>query len=852
MPVLATAALSAGVVQSHLGQVDRAVAAHELLTASLELDAVRRAVDQELLPTLVVTVIRDDAATARAGFSPLERARLRQDAPESVAQARTLTDRAVAAVTPGRATAVAPAVAEQLRAVRVAADAGLSALPDQLNAYLSASDAVRLAETRASVRAASAGLSEQSAPRVHDVGLVAELTGHASRQLPLAFAAAVLTGQDRVLAARALEEATGSYEHLVHQGDALSTSVLRNAWAQAMGSSVAESIDATAVQHLDAPAAVSLRAASSLRDAVLTRLLRSAVDDALAASDADRGTSERALARAVLLCVLALVLAVASTLVVARRTARPLRRLSEAARRALDGEPLDLPLRGPREVRDVGDALRSTAEGLHRVRVQAEAVARGDLGPVLDRTPVPGRLAEAVQDSLEAVVHAVAARDALRAELVHRATHDPLTGLPNRAAVLSALDDAVARVAADGGTTSVLFVDLDGFKQVNDRCGHAAGDEVLRTTAARLRAQLRGDDVVARLGGDEFVVVARDLDADGARALGERLVAAVSEPLELTVDGTLRTPSVGASVGLVVSSGGGATPARLLRKADTAVYRAKARGRGCVVVHDADLLREEAERDAVAHDLRAALAAGALEVRYEPVVHATSGALLAWHAVPHWDRAGTALSGSEVVGAAEAAGLGRDLGRWLLHAAAVQTSQWRGRDGAPDDVPLTVRLSPAHAADGRLLDDVSDALVTAELPGRALALSVGEACGTDPSVVWNLRTLQAVGVLAGLEASGSTPLRELPALPVRALALAADLVSSDDPAQRLVLDLVAAAAQRLGLLVAATGVTTDDQLERAVAAGATAVRGPLVAAPVTADEAERWRADLVEAVSARA
>ncbi len=850
--MLAVLALSAGVVQSHLTRVQRAAAAHELLTASLELDAVHRAVDQELLPTLVVTVIGDEAASARAGFSPLERARMEQDAPQALAQARTLTDRALEAVVPARATVVAPAVAEQLRTVRAAVDGGLSSLPDQLHAYLGASDAVRLAEARASVRAASAGPSPHSAPSVHDVALVTELAGHASRQLPLAFAAAVLTGGDQALAEVALEEATGSYGHLVRQREALSTPALRDAWAQATGSPVSTSIDAASVRHVDASTALSLGAASGVRDAELTRLLRGAVRAALAASDADRAASERALTASVLLCVLVLVLAGASTVVAARRTARPLRRLSEAARRALDGEPLDLPRRGPREVREVGDALRSTADGLHRVRLQAEAVARGDLRTALDQPPAPGLLAAAVQESLESVAHAVAARDALRAELVHRATHDPLTGLPNRAAALAALDAAVRRVATGGGPVAVLFVDLDGFKQVNDRCGHAAGDEVLRTTASRLRDQLRQDDVVARIGGDEFVVVAHGLDPDGARALGERLVAVVAEPLELDVDGTLRTPSIGASVGLVVSADGRATPARLLRKADTAVYRAKALGRGCVVVHDDELLREEAERDAVAHDLRAALAAGALEVRYEPVVHPASGALLAWQVWPHWERAGSALAGCAVVAVAEAAGLGRDLGRWLLHAAAVQSSLWRAEPGdpgsGPGGVPFAVELSGAHAADGRLLDDVSDALVTAELPGEAAVVCVAEASATDPAVVGNLRALRVAGVLAALEASGSTPVADLPALPVSALTLAAGLVGSDDPAQALVLDLVASAAQRLGLAVAATGVATDEQLRRAVAAGATAVRGPLVAAPMAAEAAAAWRPTLTAGV----
>ncbi|MBF5082805.1 diguanylate cyclase [Quadrisphaera sp. INWT6] len=844
VPLLAAAALSAVVVRTRHDEVERAAAAQQLLAASLQLDALRRAVDQEVLPTLVLAVAGDDEVAGAAGFTPAVRVQLLRDVPASLDVARTATDGALAAVAPLPATSVTGSVSSRLRAVRAAADQGSNTVTTLLTLYLQVSDVLRLAQRDAAVAATATGLTAASAPAVNDVSLVVALTGHASRELPLAFAAAVLTGEERDRATDALRATTGSYTELAGQPAALSGSAARAAWTAAVGAPLpvrtSAALAAFAALPVDSPDRLSgpqllgMREASGIRDAVLTGLLRTQVQRALGVTAADRAESERALEGAVWLCVVVLVLSVVSTVVVARLTSRPLRRLSQAARRALEGEPLAPLRRGPREVREVGDALSRTAEGLHRVRQQAEAVARGDLDAALAQPAVPGRLGEVVQGSVEAMVRAVEARDALRAELSHRAAHDPLTGLPNRAAALAALHAALARTTGAEGSVAVLFVDLDGFKLVNDRCGHATGDAVLCAVAARLRELLRGGDVVARLGGDEFVVVAQGLGTAEALALGERLVVAVSAPVELVVDGGLSTPRVGASVGVALSPGGRVGAERLLREADVAVYRAKALGRGRVVLHDAALLREEAERDAVAHDLRAALddpARSRLELRWEPAVRPGTSDLLSWVVVPHWTRAGAQVCGEALVEAAEAAGLGRELGRWQLLAATAQVAAWGGR------TPASVRVTARHAADERLLDDVADALVAAALPAGALAVVVPETAAADPGAAWHLRSLGVLGVHTAVAGSGATPLQDLPGLPVRGVVLSADLVAADDPARQQLLALFAGVARQLGLWVVATGVETEEHLRRAVAAGADVVRGPLTGAPMTTDEA---------------
>ncbi len=852
VPLLVTAALSTDAVRVRLAEVERSTAAQHLLTAGLQLDALRRAVDQEVLPTLTRAAVADDRTAQLAGFDDATRQQLLRSAPSTLSAARAVTDGALVAVEPVPATRVTRSVAERLHAVRAAADRGSSGVGALVSSYLEVSDVLRLAERAAAIEAASAGLSRRSAPAVNDVSLVVELTGLASRQLPLAFAASVLSGEEQAQVAASLRAATGSYARLAGDPAALSTPQLRASWVDLVGSTLPArvtaqlssptALDAASPDHLSAASLLQLRDASAVRDSVLTRLLRTAVTAATTASAADREVSQRALAGAVALCLLALVLSVTTTVVVARRTARPLRRLSDAARRALDGEPLDLPQRGPREVRDVGDALSRTAEGLHRVRQQAEAVARGDLQAALAQPAVPGRLGEVVQGSVEAMVRAVEARDALRAELVHRASHDPLTGLPNRAAAMAALAEALGRATGGEDAVAVLFVDLDGFKQVNDRCGHAAGDAVLCAVAARLRALLRSGDVVARLGGDEFVVVTEGLDAERARGLAERLVTAVSAPVELPLESGGRAPLVGASVGVALSPGARVSAERLLREADVAVYRAKALGRGCVVLHDDALQREEADRDAVAHDLRSALGGGVvgggggrLSVRWEPAVDAATGELLSWAAVPHWARQDGELAGDALAETAESAGLGRELGRWLLLGVTAQLAAYRW------EVPVAVHLTADHAADEQLLEDVTDALVDSALPAGVLVVVVAEEAAADPAISWHLRALQALGVRTEVKGSGTTPLQDLPQLPVHGVTLPAGLAGTQDPAQRRVLALLTGVARQLGLVVVATGVETPEQLRWALDAGAHAVRGPLTGAPMTADDAVAWQ-----------
>jgi diguanylate cyclase (GGDEF)-like protein len=239
-------------------------------------------------------------------------------------------------------------------------------------------------------------------------------------------------------------------------------------------------------------------------------------------------------------------------------------------------------VRGPREIAVASDGLNDAVATLRQVTDTAERLAAGDLDGTRARRPAPGPLGEAVNASVDLLTDAFAERHRLQAELRHQATHDSLTGLPNRAEserlLAAALAGGASEALADGSREGLLFVDLDYFKDVNDTYGHHAGDHVLQVCAARMAAEVRAGDTVCRLGGDEFVVILQPAEADVVVVdIGQRIVDAIGRPI--TFQGN--EMRVGASVGVAVANGR-AAPEELLNRADRAAYRAKAAGRNCL------------------------------------------------------------------------------------------------------------------------------------------------------------------------------------------------------------------------------------------------------------------------------
>ena len=225
--------------------------------------------------------------------------------------------------------------------------------------------------------------------------------------------------------------------------------------------------------------------------------------------------------------------------------------------------------------------------------------------------------------SIVQIQAANAERAAAQAELSHQAAHDSLTGLANRAQAMRLITAALSRAQRSGAVIGLLFIDLDGFKQVNDTLGHRAGDEVLRAAAERMKEAVRAGDVVSRLGGDEFVVLLEPLD-EQASAVGvaERLVDAVGQPMMLT-DG--HEARIGASVGVAISQDASTDADLLLSEADLAVYRAKKAGRGRVEVFDQDLQQTLQRRARVEAALTDAIRSDSVELEIDPVVELITG-----------------------------------------------------------------------------------------------------------------------------------------------------------------------------------------------------------------------------------
>ncbi|MCI2239473.1 EAL domain-containing protein [Paenibacillus sp. TRM 82003] len=497
------------------------------------------------------------------------------------------------------------------------------------------------------------------------------------------------------------------------------------------------------------------------------------------------------------------------------------------------GELVDVQESGPEEVRTVARGLAAAVEGLRRLRDQAQAVADGDLDSEVARRPLEGPLGEVVHASVSQLITAIQERERLRADLVHQASHDALTQLPNRARAQVLLERALRDAEREGHRTGLMFVDLDRFKHVNDSLGHAAGDELLRVVAARMGGAVRTGDVVCRLGGDEFlvlvpVVVAPDAATglEGLREPAQRLVQVVSEPVRLRG----REVAVGASVGVALS-GPGTGPEQLLHDADAAAYRAKAAGRGVVEVFDERVRAELSARSATEEALRTGLERGELVLHYQPVLDLASGRTRSAEALVRWRRPGHGLVRPDAfVPVAERSDLVCDLGRWALREAAAQLLRWDAEGGERAGLAVAVNVSGRHLASPRLLDDVVEALAAARLDPARLTVEITETVLVDePLALEHLRALRGAGVRVAIDdfGTGYTSIGQLSRLPVDVLKIDRSLVASIDAGHAALVRLVVSAAHSFGLGVVAEGVEEPHQLAQLVATRCDAAQGHL-------------------------
>ncbi|RBY89386.1 bifunctional diguanylate cyclase/phosphodiesterase [Blastococcus sp. TF02A-30] len=423
-----------------------------------------------------------------------------------------------------------------------------------------------------------------------------------------------------------------------------------------------------------------------------------------------------------------------------------------------------------------------------------------------------------------------------------QARHDHLTELPNRAHLHELIDRELQR--PDRPAVAVLFLDVDGFKTVNDSLGHEVGDELLRQLSARLLRASRGQDTVGRLGGDEFVVLCRDCDTDGAEVLAARCHAAFEEPFLLGG----RSLRLGASIGIAGTARGvrrGVRSTDLVRDADLAMYAAKAAGRGRVRVFSPELRTAAEQKMQLAAELRDAIAGDQLVLHYQPILHLPSRRCTGVEALVRWQHPERGLlPPSDFVQLAAQHDLMPDLTRWVLRTATGQAVAWEA-EGLP--LIVGVNIAAEHFAGGTLVDDVASALAGSGLAADRLVVELTEtSVAEDPvAAAAQLAQLRVSGVEVSIDdfGCGFSSISQLMSLPAGSLKIDRSLVAGADrltSQSAAAISAVVGLAEAFGMRSLAEGVETAEQLAVVSALGCTFAQGFHIARPMAAGELARW------------
>jgi diguanylate cyclase (GGDEF)-like protein/PAS domain S-box-containing protein len=438
----------------------------------------------------------------------------------------------------------------------------------------------------------------------------------------------------------------------------------------------------------------------------------------------------------------------------------------------------------------------------------------------------------------------VTARRLAETRVQRLAYHDDLTGLPNRAAFMDHIAEAAERARGLGSRFALLFLDLDGFKEINDSLGHDAGDDLLRQVSKRIRACLRQADRVARFGGDEFLVlidpVRRRRDVE---AVTRKILKAVATPLKL--DGLMAT--VSASIGIAMFPDDGEDPSLLLKNADAAMYQAKQGGRNALRFYAPQINASLREKIALSHDLRAAVARAELGVAYQPIVDGESGRVLGVEALARWRHPERGpISPAVFVPLAEETGLIGAIGESVLAQACAQMVAWdavRSQvDAMPEQPYLSVNVSPVQLREEGFARGLRTLLTGIGMPPTRLQLELTE--GTvmeDPGRAARvLGELSAMGVRIALDdfGTGHSSLAYLRTFPIHCIKIdrAFVLDIGSDGRDAAIVPAIVAIARSLGAEVVAEGVETVAQRQALVTIGCRVMQGYLFSRPLPAAE----------------
>jgi len=434
-------------------------------------------------------------------------------------------------------------------------------------------------------------------------------------------------------------------------------------------------------------------------------------------------------------------------------------------------------------------------------------------------------------------------RRAMHEHLAHAAIHDPLTALPNRVLFMDRLHTALSRSHRNGCHVAVIFMDLDRFKLVNDSLGHEGGDQVLRAVALRIQASVRPSDTVARFGGDEFTILCEDVsDESMAMELATRIAASLDEPLEIGGSELFVT----ASLGLTLSSYS-IEPQRLLRDADTAMYRAKEQGRAGIELFDERNDTWSSGRLRTCNDLHLALQRDELELHYQPIVDLTTTTLVGAEALVRWQHPTRGLLlPAEFIDLAEDIGLIVPLGRWVLHEACRQAACWRKRRGdAGHEVwrqSISINVAPRQLASRDFSSQLAEVLEDTQMDPDGVWLEITESTLLqDPDqTITTLRALRDLGVHLSIDdfGTGYSSLSYLQQLPVECLKIDRTFVNGlgRHPESSAIVKAVIGLADSLGLACIAEGVETPTQAQAVRDLGCVLAQGYLFGRPQAASQ----------------
>jgi diguanylate cyclase (GGDEF)-like protein len=399
----------------------------------------------------------------------------------------------------------------------------------------------------------------------------------------------------------------------------------------------------------------------------------------------------------------------------------------------------------------------------------------------------------------------VTERRRIEQRMAYMARHDELTGLANRAQCREHLHEALKSPAADE-TVTMVMVDLDHFKAVNDTYGHHVGDALLTEAAYRMRELVPGDALLCRIGGDEFAVIFRKSTRTHAEVVARSIITALSQPFQ--VHGNVL--HIGATVGFATSPYDSSEPETLMRYADLALYAAKADKRGTCRGFESDMDAAAQEKTRLETDFREAMRAGQLEVQYQPIVDLETGSIECYEALLRWHHPTRGLVSPEIfIPLAEEIGLIDAVGRFVLHTACREARNW------PETIKLSVNVSPLQFRNGNLISTVINALTSANLPPDRLELEITEAVlmekGPRPAAI--IRNLRAFGIGISLDdfGTGYSSLSYLLSYPFTKIKIDKSFILNLDSEDnsRAVIRAVIGLGRSLGLTVTAEGIESE-------------------------------------------